>query len=378
MGAKKDKGNIEEADNQIPIKETALIDEEINDTDDIPSSLQKIIEECGDDQEFTVSVFHFTNTGQREKVQSYPLSDFRPDDIARQYGGGKYEYHIRVGGKIKKRLTVLYAKSIIPIENKPSITMDDIKKELSEKNNSNDKMIELLMAQMQNTTNQQTQIMTALLANKNNNQPSSNLDEIIKIVSLISSNKSSNFPDDIEKILDIAEKLKSGKEDSKPDKEDSTDMLLKIVAPLIPTILQNKKLPELPAQTEQIQPEINNEDMEKAIIINFFESKKKMILIEYAKKADPKDIGEYLYQGIEFFEDYYKAFENKLIKPYDYIFEIPDFQDKDIRVFISSIVEKIKELIYNADNDNDNENGEETNDTSNDGDSKLITDGENN
>lgn len=347
--------------------------EQIDDSDDIPASLQKIIDECGDDQDYSVSVFHYTNSGQREKVQSYPMSDFRPDDIAKQYGGGKYEYHVRVAGKIKKRLTVIYAKSLIPVETKNTITMEDIRKEFSNKDNSTEKMMEILLAHMQASSQQQLQIMTALLSSK---QPVADnsvnkIDEIIKIMQLVGVNNPTNFLNAFEKGLNLSTKIKNNDED-KPDKEDSTtDMILKMVAPLLPAILGKRQAELPPVQTDM--PMQEDIDIEKAVVINFFETQKKRILIEFAKKTDSKELAEYLYTGIEFYEETYKAFENKLIKPYDYIFtEIKDFDNELIKNYLNQVIEKIKELLYNA--DNEDETGDESNDISGNGDSKSSTD----
>ena len=126
------------------------------DNDDIPNELQSIIDQCGNDTSYTVGVFRYNDkTNQKEKVGTYEIPDFLPDQIAKKYGGGKYEYMIRVGNKLYRRLTTTYATAIVPEQPKVP-TLQEIQEMIINSNqkneNNNVPIIELMKLQ-------QTQMM---------------------------------------------------------------------------------------------------------------------------------------------------------------------------------------------------------------------------
>lgn len=360
---------IEEEVPQIPktVKEM--------DSADIPDELQDIIDNCGADTSYSVSVFRYdTKTQQKEKVGTYEIQDFLPDQIAKTYGGGKYEYHIRVGNKLFRRLTTTYATAIVP--EKPQIpTLQEIQtmmnNNIHKDDNSNNVMMKMLELQQQ----QMTTLLTTLMSN-NMNKPKDD-DSFDKMIKLMTALGVKNANSDIDKMLsvfqrglDLSTKVSELQGDN--DEEEDTGIISKLLkkvinseagADILTKLLAGKgQLPQPEQQAQPIenpmapetiiQPQAIQQPIQQNssidIVKNFLNKHKKRILIEYNSKTETEDLADFYYNGILIDDELINAFTEVFLNDYSSIInDIPEFNEPNISQYVKSLLDKMKDLLYN-------------------------------
>ena len=160
-------------------------DDIITEIDDSPDDLKELKELIGEG-EYKVAVYKLSSDGtQWEKVGSYPLDQFMPDEIAKSYGGGKFKFRVVDSeGKFVRQMTVPYA--VIkqePKDTKKDEILDFIKSELSSRDLLLSKLIEN-MKPIQN--NNLTELITALstLKNMEKSQPPVNFNDMLNILKM--------------------------------------------------------------------------------------------------------------------------------------------------------------------------------------------------
>lgn len=367
---------IEEEQPQIEIKKESL--KEI-DTEDIPDELQNIIDNCGADSSYTVSVFRYNPKTQiKEKVGAYQIQDFLPDQIAKMYGGGKYEYHIRVGNKLFRRLTTTYATAIVP-EKPQAPTLQEIQNMINNTNKddtSNNAMFEFMKLQQA----QNTALLTAIMQNNQNNKNDDSFDKLVKLMTVMGVKNPNN---DIDKLLSVFERglnLSTKVNDLQGEEDEDTGIIGKLLkglmkegigADVIQKLLagQNNNAnvveqqpienpPETliqPQQSQPIEPTFTSSD----IVVNFLNKHKKRILIEYNSKTDIEDLADFYYNGILIDDELINAFTEVFLSDISPIInQIVEFTEPNINQYIKSVLEKIKDLLYNSNTEtNIEENG---------------------
>lgn len=373
---------------------TVVIEEEPNtqpkmpkemDSADIPDELQAIIDNCGNDTSYSVSVFRFdTKTQQKEKVGTYQIQDFLPDEIAKMYGGGKYEYHIRVGNKLYRRLTTTYATAIVP--EKPQIpTLQEIQtmmnNNIQKDENSNNVMMKMLELQQQ----QMTTLLTTLLTNKPKEDDS--FDKAIKMMTVLGVKNANNDIDKMlsvfQKGLDLSTKVSDlqGTDDEDEDTGIITKLLKKVInseagADILQKLLAGKTvLPQVeqPTVENPLQPETLIQPQSVAqpiqqnssvdIVKNFLNKHKKRILIEYNSKTEVEDLADFYYNGILIDDELINAFTEIFLQDTTpLINDIPEFNEPNISHYVKSVLDKMKDMLYN--NSTDNKEEVDTNDIS--------------
>lgn len=386
---------------EIEIEEPTVIEEEEDnpvikikdidtpkeiDNDDIPDELQSVIDECGADCSYTVGVFRYNDkTQQKEKVGTYQIAEFKPDMIAKTYGGGKYEYMIRVGNKLHRRLTTTYATAVVP--DKPQVpTLQEIQNMINNNKNEHNNDSNLMMKMLELQQQQMTTILTTMLQQNQNNQQKSSDDSFDKAIKLMTALGVRNANSDIDKMLsvfqkglDLSTKVSDlqGNDDEDEDTGIITKLLKKVInsdagAEILQKLLSGKgQLPQIeqqqtvenPMQPETIiQPQTLQQPMQTTsidIVKAFLNKHKKKILIQYNSNTTAEDLAEFYYNGIVIDDDLVNAFTEVFlgdIKPI--IADIPEFNETNIMTYVTTFLDKMKELLYNSDTED-----EETQDT---------------
>lgn len=349
------------------------------DSDDIPDELQDIINNCGADSSYTVGVFRYdTKTQQKEKVGTYEIQDFLPDQIAKTYGGGKYEYHIRLNNKLYRRLTTTYATAIVP--EKPQVpTLQDIQNMINNSHKddtSNNTMVELMKLQ-------QTQMMalfTTLLQNKPKEDDS--FDKAIKMMSVLGVRNANN---DTDKMLSVFQKgleLSTTVSNLKGDDDDEEDKSLvdklmnlavksgigqELLQKLLAGKEQNLQIPQIPQvenplpQETIIQPQIQQPVQSTSfdLVKKFIDKHKKKILVNYNSKTTVEDLAEFYYNGIAIDDDLINAFTEVFLQDTTpLISDIAEFNEPNVLEYVKSFLAKLKDLLYNNDTEEDLEEEE--------------------
>lgn len=383
---KKKQKPIEIEEEIIEEEQPVVVEEEPNinpkppkemDSADIPDELQNIIDNCGNDTSYSVSVFRYdTKTQQKEKVGTYQIQDFLPDEIAKIYGGGKYEYHIRVANKLFRRLTTTYATAIVP--EKPQVpTLQEIQAMMNNNNqkdeNSNNVMMKMLELQQQ----QMTTLLTTLFANKPKEDDS--FDKAIKMMTVLGVKNANN---DIDKMLSVFQKgldLSTKVSDLQgDDEEEDSGIISKLIKKVInsdagadilqkllsgkgqlpqieqqPTV-ENPMQPETLIQPQSIAQPIQNSSID--IVKNFLNKHKKRILIEYNSKTEVEDLADFYYNGILIDDDLINAFTEVFLQETTPIInDIPEFNEPNISQYVKSVLDKMKDMLYNNNTDNKEE-----------------------
>ncbi|MBR2240841.1 MAG: hypothetical protein IJ890_05630 [Clostridia bacterium] len=378
---------------EIEIEEPTVIEEEEDnpvikikdidtpkeiDNDDIPDELQSVIDECGADCSYTVGVFRYNDkTQQKEKVGTYQIAEFKPDMIAKTYGGGKYEYMVRVGNKLHRRLTTTYATAVVP--EKPQVpTLQEIQtmmnNNIQKDENSNNVMMKMLELQQQ----QMTTLLTTLLANKPKEDDS--FDKAIKMMSVLGVKNANN---DIDKMLSVFQRgldLSTKVSDLQATDEDDEDtgiitkLLKKVInseagADILQKLLAGKTVlpqaeqptaenplqPETIIQPQSIAPSIQ-QNSSVDIVKNFLNKHKKRILIEYNSKTKIEDLADFYYNGILIDDDLINAFTEVFLQDTTpLINDIPEFNEPNICHYVKSVLDKMKDMLYNNSTDNNEE-----------------------
>lgn len=366
---------IEEEQPQVEIKKETP--KEV-DTDDIPDELQNIIDTCGADTSYTVNVFRYNPKTQiKEKVGAYQIMDFLPDQIAKMYGGGKYEYHIRVGNKLFRRLTTTYATAIVP-EKPQAPTLQEIQNMINNTNkddNSNNAMLEFIKLQQA----QNTALLTAIMQNNQNNKNDDSFDKLVKLMTVMGVK---NPNSDIDKLLSVFERglnLSTKVNDLQDEEDEDTGLIGKLLKGLmkegIGTDVLQKLLagknngniveqapienpPETLIQPQQSQP-IEQPITSNDIVLHFLNKHKKRILIEYNSKTEIDDLADFYYNGILIDDELINAFTEVFLSDISPIInQIAEFNEPNINQYIKSVLEKIKDLLYNSNTEtNIEENG---------------------
>lgn len=384
--AKKKQKPIEIEEEIIEEEQPVVVEEEPNitpkppkemDSADIPDELQNIIDNCGNDTSYSVSVFRYdTKTQQKEKVGTYQIQDFLPDEIAKIYGGGKYEYHIRVANKLFRRLTTTYATAIVP--EKPQVpTLQEIQAMMNNNNqkdeNSNNVMMKMLELQQQ----QMTTLLTTLLTNKPKEDDS--FDKAIKMMTVLGVKNANNDIDKMlsvfQKGLDLSTKVSDlqGTDDEDEDtgiitklfkkvinSEAGADILQKLLAgkSVLPQTeqpaIENPMQPETLIQPQSVAQPIQNSSID--IVKNFLNKHKKRILIEYNSKTEIEDLADFYYNGILIDDDLINAFTEVFLQDTtSLINDIPEFNEPNISHYVKSVLDKMKDMLYNNSADNKEE-----------------------
>lgn len=385
----KNKKRVADIEEQVIEEEqpTVVIEEEPNitpkapkemDSADIPDELQAIIDNCGNDTSYSVSVFRFdTKTQQKEKVGTYQIQDFLPDEIAKMYGGGKYEYHIRVGNKLYRRLTTTYATAIVP--EKPQVpTLQEIQTMMNNSVNKNDNSNDVMMKMLELQQQQMTTLLTTLLTNKPKEDDS--FDKAIKMMTVLGVKNANNDIDKMlsvfQKGLDLSTKVSDlqGTDDDDEDtgiiskllkkvinSEAGADILQKLLAGKVqlPQVeqqqtVENPMQPETLIQPQSIAQPIQNSSMD--IVKNFLNKHKKRILIEYNSKTEVEDLADFYYNGILIDDDLINAFTEVFLQDTtSLINDIPEFNEPNISHYVKSVLDKMKDMLYNNNADNKEE-----------------------
>lgn len=346
------------------------------DNDDIPDELQSIIDECGSDCSYTVGVFRYNDkTQQKEKVGTYQVQEFNPDMLAKTYGGGKYEYMIRVGNKLHRRLTTTYATAIVP--EKPQVpTLQEIQNMLSSRQDKDDNTKSDMLKFMELQQQQNTAIITALLTAQQNQKQQSADDSFDKVIKLMTILGVKNANADTERFISIFQKglnlskdINSLREDENDEDEDSgliSKLVKKLVnsdmgADLIQKLLSKGQQLEQPTiqepliQTPQVPLQTSSIDIVKAFLNKY----KKKILIEYNSKTTAKDLADFYYNGIIIDDELVSAFTEIFLGDVQPIInDIAEFNETNISQYVKSFLDNLKDMLYN----NDTENKEEVED----------------
>lgn len=386
---------------EIEIEEPTVIEEEEDnpvikikdidtpkeiDNDDIPDELQSVIDECGADCSYTVGVFRYNDkTQQKEKVGTYQIAEFKPDMIAKTYGGGKYEYMVRVGNKLHRRLTTTYATAVVP--DKPQVpTLQEIQNMINNNKNEHNNDSNVMMKMLELQQQQMTTILTTMLQQNQNNQQKSNDDSFDKAIKLMTALGVRNANSDIDKMLsvfqkglDLSTKVSDlqGNDDEDEDTGIITKLLKKVInsdagAEILQKLLSGKgQLPQIEQQQtveNPMQPEtiIQSQTLQQPmqttsidIVKAFLNKHKKKILIQFNSNTTAEDLAEFYYNGIVIDDELVNAFTEVFlgdIKPI--ITDIPEFNETNIMTYVTAFLDKMKELLYNSDTED-----EETQDT---------------
>lgn len=378
---------IEEEEEITPVIKVKDIDipKEV-DNDDIPDELQSVIDECGADCSYTVGVFRYNEkTQQKEKVGTYQIAEFKPDMIAKTYGGGKYEYMIRVGNKLHRRLTTTYATAIVP--EKPQVpTLQEIQNMINNNKNENSNDSNMMMKMLELQQQQMTTILTTMLQQNQNNQQKSSDDSFDKAIKLMTALGVRNANSDIDKMLSVFQKgldlsTKVSDLQGSDDEDDDTGLVSKLLKGVLPKLLDsnagqeilqkllagknaNVEVPKIEQQIPEtiIQPQTLQQPMQTTsidIVKTFLNKHKKKILIQYNSNTTAEDLAEFYYNGIVIDDDLVNAFTEVFLgdtKPI--IADIPEFNETNIMTYVTTFLDKMKELLYNSDTED-----EETQDT---------------
>ena len=373
---------IEEEQDITPVIKLKDIDipKEI-DNDDIPDELQSVIDECGTDCSYTVGVFRYNEkTQQKEKVGTYQIADFKPDMIAKTYGGGKYEYMIRVGNKLHRRLTTTYATAIIP--EKPQVpTLQEIQTMISSNKNDNSNDTNMMMKMLELQQQQMTTILTTMLQQNQNNQKSSSDDSFDKAIKLMTALGVRNANNDIDKMLSVFQKgldlsTKVSDLQGNDDEEDDSGLVSKLLKGVLPKLLDsnagqeilqkllagknaNVEVPKIEQQIPEtiIQPQTLQQPMQTTsidIVKAFLNKHKKKILIQYNSNTTAEDLADFYYNGIVIDDDLVNAFTEVFLgDTKSIIADIPEFNEPNIMTYVSTFLDKMKELLYNSDTEDE-------------------------
>lgn len=386
---------------EIEIEEPTVIEEEEDnpvikikdidtpkeiDNDDIPDELQSVIDECGADCSYTVGVFRYNDkTQQKEKVGTYQIAEFKPDMIAKTYGGGKYEYMIRVGNKLHRRLTTTYATAVVP--DKPQVpTLQEIQNMINNNKNENNNDSNVMMKMLELQQQQMTTILTTMLQQNQNNQQKSSDDSFDKAIKLMTALGVRNANSDIDKMLSVFQKgldlsTKVSDLQGSDDEDDDTGLVSKLLKGVLPKLLDsnagqeilqkllagknaNVEIPKIEQQIPEtiIQPQTIQQPLQSTsidIVKAFLNKHKKKILIQFNSNTTAEDLAEFYYNGIVIDDELVNAFTEVFlgdIKPI--IADIPEFNETNIMTYVTTFLDKMKELLYNSDTED-----EETQDT---------------
>lgn len=386
---------------EIEIEEPTVIEEEEDnpvikikdidtpkeiDNDDIPDELQSVIDECGADCSYTVGVFRYNDkTQQKEKVGTYQIAEFKPDMIAKTYGGGKYEYMIRVGNKLHRRLTTTYATAVVP--DKPQVpTLQEIQNMINNNKNENSNDSNVMMKMLELQQQQMTTILTTMLQQNQNNQQKSSDDSFDKAIKLMTALGVRNANSDIDKMLSVFQKgldlsTKVSDLQGNDDEDDDTGLVSKLLKGVLPKLLDsnagqeilqkllagkngNVEIPKMEQQIPEtiIQPQTMQQPLQSTsidIVKAFLNKHKKKILIQFNSNTTAEDLAEFYYNGIVIDDELVNAFTEVFlgdIKPI--IADIPEFNETNIMTYVTAFLDKMKELLYNSDTED-----EETQDT---------------
>lgn len=386
---------------EIEIEEPTVIEEEEDnpvikikdidtpkeiDNDDIPDELQSVIDECGADCSYTVGVFRYNDkTQQKEKVGTYQIAEFKPDMIAKTYGGGKYEYMIRVGNKLHRRLTTTYATAVVP--DKPQVpTLQEIQNMINNNKNENNNDSNVMMKMLELQQQQMTTILTTMLQQNQNNQQKSSDDSFDKAIKLMTALGVRNANSDIDKMLSVFQKgldlsTKVSDLQGNDDEDDDTGLVSKLLKGVLPKLLDsnagqeilqkllagknaNMEIPKMEQQIPEtiIQPQTMQQPLQSTsidIVKAFLNKHKKKILIQFNSNTTAEDLAEFYYNGIVIDDELVNAFTEVFlgdIKPI--IADIPEFNETNIMTYVTAFLDKMKELLYNSDTED-----EETQDT---------------
>lgn len=367
----------EEEDNPVIKIKDIDIPKEI-DNDDIPDELQSVIDECGADCSYTVGVFRYNDkTQQKEKVGTYQIAEFKPDMIAKTYGGGKYEYMIRVGNKLHRRLTTTYATAIVP--DKPQVpTLQEIQNMINNNKNENNNDSNVMMKMLELQQQQMTTILTTMLQqnqNQNNQQKSSD-DSFDKAIKLMTALGVRNANSDIDKMLSVFQKgldlsTKVSDLQGNDDEDDDTGLVSKLLKGVLPKLLDsnagqeilqkllagknaNVEIPKIEQQIPEtiIQPQTMQQPLQSTsidIVKAFLNKHKKKILIQFNSNTTAEDLAEFYYNGIVIDDELVNAFTEVFLgdtKPI--IADIPEFNETNIMTYVTAFLDKMKELLYNS------------------------------
>lgn len=378
---------IEEEEEITPVIKMKDIDtpKEI-DNDDIPDELQSVIDECGADCSYTVGVFRYNEkTQQKEKVGTYQIAEFKPDMIAKTYGGGKYEYMIRVGNKLHRRLTTTYATAVVP--DKPQVpTLQEIQNMINNNKNENNNDSNVMMKMLELQQQQMTTILTTMLQQNQNNQKSSSDDSFDKAIKLMTALGVRNANNDIDKMLSVFQKgldlsTKVSDLQGSDDEDDDTGLVSKLLKGVLPKLLDsnagqeilqkllagknaNVEIPKIEQQIPEtiIQPQTMQQPLQTTsidIVKAFLNKHKKKILIQFNSNTTAEDLADFYYNGIVIDDELVNAFTEVFLgdtKPI--ITDIPEFNETNIMTYVTAFLDKMKELLYNSDTED-----EETQDT---------------
>lgn len=377
---------IEEVEDTPVIKLKDIDTPKEIDNDDIPDELQSVIDECGADCSYTVGVFRYNDkTQQKEKVGTYQIAEFKPDMIAKTYGGGKYEYMIRVGNKLHRRLTTTYATAVVP--DKPQVpTLQEIQNMINNNKNENNNDSNLMMKMLELQQQQMTTILTTMLQQNQNNQQKSSDDSFDKAIKLMTALGVRNANSDIDKMLSVFQKgldlsTKVSDLQGSDDEDDDTGLVSKLLKGVLPKLLDsnagqeilqkllagknaNVEIPKIEQQIPEtiIQPQTMQQPLQSTsidIVKAFLNKHKKKILIQFNSNTTAEDLAEFYYNGIVIDDELVNAFTEVFlgdIKPI--IADIPEFNETNIMTYVTAFLDKMKELLYNSDTEE-----EETQDT---------------
>jgi hypothetical protein len=365
------------------------------DNDDIPDELQSVIDECGADCSYTVGVFRYNEKTQvKEKVGTYQIQDFKPDLIAKNYGGGKYEYMIRVGNKLHRRLTTTYATAIVPEQPKVP-TLQEIQTLITnnkqDSSNENNLVMKMLELQQQQTT----ALLTTMLQQNQNNQQRNTDDSFDKVIKLMTILGVKNANADTERFISIFQKglnlskdINSLRADTEEEDEDTgiISKLLKGVMnsdtgqELLKSLLQKLgngkgqdlsnianllQQPQQPIENpipETMQPQPTEQPLQLSsidIVKNFLQKYKKKILIQKNSNISPQDLADIVYNIVIFDDELTTAFTEVFLVDYKPIIkDIEEFNEESIFSYVSTFLDKLKDLLYNND-DNDIQDSQE-------------------
>ena len=240
--------------------------------------------------------------------------------------------------------------------------------------NSNNVMMKMLELQQQ----QMTTLLTTLLANKPKEDDS--FDKAIKMMSVLGVKNANN---DIDKMLSVFQRgldLSTKVSDLQATDEDDEDtgiitkLLKKVInseagADILQKLLAGKTVlpqaeqptaenplqPETIIQPQSIAPSIQ-QNSSVDIVKNFLNKHKKRILIEYNSKTKIEDLADFYYNGILIDDDLINAFTEVFLQDTTpFINDIPEFNEPNICHYVKSVLDKMKDMLYNNSTDNNEE-----------------------